>query len=228
MLQLDDRWKSFLDKEIKSEEYNKLVTFIQNEYKSKTIYPPVDDLFRVFDLIEPKKVKVVIIGQDPYHGNKQANGLAFSVSKTVKIPPSLRNIYKELVTDIDCKIPANGDLTSWALQGVLLINSVLSVIDSQPNSHKNIGWETFTDTVIKKLSSKYEHIVFILWGASSQKKSVFIDETKHLVLKSAHPSPLSSYRGFFGSKPFSKANEYLKSHNKKEIKWCLTSQETLL
>jgi uracil-DNA glycosylase len=228
MLQLDDRWKSFLDKEIKSEEYNKLVTFIQNEYKSKTIYPPVDDLFRVFDLIEPKKVKVVIIGQDPYHGNKQANGLAFSVSKTVKIPPSLRNIYKELVTDVDCKMPANGDLTFWALQGVLLINSVLSVIDSQPNSHKNIGWETFTDTVIKKLSLEYEHIVFILWGATSQKKSVFIDETKHLVLKSAHPSPLSSYRGFFGSKPFSKANEYLKSHNKKEIKWCLTSQETLL
>jgi len=228
MFQLDDEWRSLLDKELLSNKHIELISFIQSEYKSKTIYPEEKDLFRAFNLIKPSQVKVVIIGQDPYHGTKQANGLAFSVSKFTKIPPSLRNIYKELVSDIGCKTPSNGDLTSWALQGVLLINSVLTVIDSKPNSHKNIGWEPFTDNVIRKLSLEYENIVFILWGASSQKKSILIDEGKHLAIKSAHPSPLSSYRGFFGSKPFSKANEYLKKYEIEEISWCLTSQGTLL
>lgn len=228
MLQLDNDWKSFLDQEVSSQEYKQLIGFVQSEYESKIIYPKTQDLYRAFNLTKPSQVKVVIVGQDPYHGVKQANGLAFSVSSVSKIPPSLRNIYKELISDLACKTPANGDLTSWASQGVLLINTVLTVIEAKANSHKDIGWEFFTDSIIKKLSTEYEHIVFVLWGASSQKKSILIDETKHLIIKSPHPSPLSSYRGFFGSKPFSKTNSYLKKHNKKEIDWCLTSQETLL
>jgi len=151
----------------------------------------------------------------------QANGLAFSVCNECKIPPSLRNIFKELIDDIDCVIPSSGNLTKWSQDGVLLINSVLSVVEAKPNSHKNKGWEIFTDSVIKKLSYEFKNIVFILWGAPSQKKESLIDSKKHLILKAPHPSPLSSYRGFFGSKPFSQANKYLKENNRLEINWCL-------
>jgi len=225
---LNNDWSLFLDAEFKKDYYTQLLSFIKNEYKNKTIYPKEKDIFRAFNLLPLTKVKVVIIGQDPYHGPNQANGLAFSVTSSVKVPPSLKNIYKELVEDTNCGIPVNGDLTSWAKQGVLLINSVLTVEGAAAHSHKNRGWEIFTDSVIKNLSNEFKNIVFILWGGPSQKKELLIDDTKHLVLKAPHPSPLSSYRGFFGSKPFSKTNEYLKRRHKKEVNWCLSSQQTLL
>ena len=218
---INDDWHSFLDDEFKKDYFMKLNVFIEKEYKTKTIYPNYKDIFRAFNLLSPNKVKVVIIGQDPYHGLNQANGLAFSVSNECKIPPSLKNIFKELVDDIGCKAPKYGNLEQWSRNGVLLINSVLTVEQAKPNSHKNIGWEIFTDSVIKKLSSEFENIVFILWGNPSQKKSSLINENNHLILKAPHPSPLSSYRGFFGSKPFSQTNEYLNLCGRKEIDWCL-------
>ncbi|MFA6136442.1 MAG: uracil-DNA glycosylase [Sulfurimonas sp.] len=218
---LSDEWETFLNDQLHKDYFIKLQIFIDNEYKTKTIFPKYDEIFRAFNLLSPDKVKVVIVGQDPYHGQNQANGLAFSVSDACKIPPSLVNIFRELHNDIGCDIPTFGNLTQWADEGVLLMNTVLTVIASEPNSHRNIGWEIFTDSVIKKLSLKYENIVFILWGASSQKKALLIDENRHLILKAPHPSPLSSYRGFFGSKPFSKASSYLLACGNKEINWCL-------
>jgi uracil-DNA glycosylase len=218
---LNTQWKTFLSDELTSDYFIQLQNFVENEYKTKTIFPNYENIFRAFNLLNPNEVKVVIIGQDPYHGVNQANGLAFSVCNGCKIPPSLNNIFKELVSDIGCKYPPNGDLTSWAKQGVFLINSVFTVVQGEANSHKNKGWERFSDAVIKKLSTNYENIVFILWGAPSQKKDLLIDETKHMILKSPHPSPLSSYRGFFGSKPFSKTNNYFKLNGEKEISWCL-------
>jgi len=225
---LNKQWSSFLDEELNSINFKQLQDFIDMEYRTKTIFPKYEDIFRSFNLINPSEIKVVIIGQDPYHGLNQANGLAFSVCDKCKIPPSLKNIFKELVDDIDCGIPLKGNLTKWSQEGVLLINSVLTVIESKPNSHKNKGWEIFTDSVIKKLSGEYKNIVFILWGAPSQKKEVLIDDSKHLILKAPHPSPLSSYRGFFGSKPFSQANKYLIDNSRGKIDWCLSSQQTLL
>ncbi|QOY51252.1 uracil-DNA glycosylase [Candidatus Sulfurimonas baltica] len=225
---LNKEWSLLLQNEMQLPYFKKLQGLVEQEYKTKRVFPEYGNIFRAFNLVSPEKIKVVIMGQDPYHGVNQANGLAFSVCDSCKIPPSLNNIFKELVDDIGCAIPANGNLTQWAKEGVLLINSVLTVVESKPNSHKNIGWEIFTDCVIKKLSFEYENIVFILWGGPSQKKESIIDTTKHCVLKAPHPSPLSSYRGFFGSKPFSHSNNYLREHNKKEIDWCLTSQKTLL
>lgn len=219
---LNDEWSLFLHEEINSINFLTLQNNIINEYRTKEIFPKYDEIFRAFNLLSPAEVKVVIIGQDPYHGANQANGLAFSVCDTCKIPPSLHNIFKELVDDMHCSYPSSGNLTSWAKEGVLLINAVLSVIEASANSHRGIGWEQFTDSVIKKLSDNFENIVFILWGAPSQKKSSLINERKHLILKAPHPSPLSSYRGFFGSKPFSKTNTYLELHNKKIINWCLS------
>ena len=227
-MQLNSDWKTFLSSECATDSFLNLQNKLLNEYKSKTIYPKSEDLFNAFNLLSLANVKVVILGQDPYHGKNQANGLAFSVSKSAKIPPSLRNIYKELVADMNCDTPLNGDLSKWAGQGVLLINSVLSVEASKANSHANMGWEEFTNAVIQKLSEQREHMVFILWGSFAQKKALLVDETKHFILKSPHPSPLSSYRGFFGSKPFSQTNIYLKQHNLKEIDWCLSAQGTLL
>ena len=227
-MNINQQWQKLLFDEFQKDYFINLQTFIKNEYESKTVFPQYNDIFRAFNLVNPSEVKVVIIGQDPYHGVNQANGLAFSVSSRSKIPPSLRNIYKELVSDLDCKSPANGDLTLWAEQGVLLFNTVFTVLEGSANSHKGKGWELFSDAIIKKLSLEFENIVFILWGLPSQKKLTLIDESKHLVLVSSHPSPLSSYRGFFGSKPFSKVNEYLDQNNKKIINWCLPSQETLL
>ncbi|HIP54728.1 MAG TPA: uracil-DNA glycosylase [Sulfurimonas autotrophica] len=221
---LTDEWKDFLYDEIHKEYFIKLITKVSLEYKSKTIFPRYENIFSAFNLVKPSEIKVVIIGQDPYHGINQANGLAFSVCKKCSIPPSLKNIYKELVDDIGCKYPKNGDLTQWAKEGVLLINAVLTVEEGRANSHKDLGWKKFTDAVIKKLSEEKENIVFILWGGESQKKESFIDTTKHYIIKSPHPSPLSAYRGFFHSKPFSKSNLYLQKHGKKPINWCLHAE----
>ena len=219
---LKNEWSTILSSQMQEAYFKKLQEFVDTEYASKTIYPKYENIFRAFNLIKPQDVKVVIIGQDPYHGEKQANGLAFSVCDECKVPPSLKNIFTELVDDIACNNPSSGNLTQWAEEGVLLINSVLTVEQAKANSHKNKGWEKFTDFVIQILSLEYENIVFVLWGNPSQKKEKLIDATKHLILKAPHPSPLSSYRGFFGSKPFSMSNEYLKAHGKKEISWCLT------
>lgn len=228
MLSLPTSWTPLLCEEFNKEYFIELDRFVAHEYETQTIFPPQEKLFYAFELVAPKDVKVVIIGQDPYHGKGQGHGLAFSVSATTKIPPSLKNIYKELVADINCPEPRDGNLEQWAREGVLLINSVLSVREAEPNSHKKKGWEIFTDSVIRKLSEEFEHIVFILWGAPSQKKEQLIDTTKHLILKAPHPSPLSSYRGFFGSKPFSLANAYLKKQKRQEIEWCLKGEQTLL
>jgi len=225
---LNTDWSDIFNEEFKKEYFLSLKQFIEDEYKNKTIFPEYKNIFRAFNLLKPDELKVVIIGQDPYHGFNQANGLAFSVCDRCKIPPSLKNIYKELMDDIHCDMPANGNLTHWAEQGVLLINTVLTVEESKPNSHKEKGWELLSDNIINQLSDKYENIVFILWGAASQKKEKLIDLDKHCVLKSAHPSPLSAYRGFFGSKPFSKTNDYLQEYNKQTIDWCLTAQQSLL
>jgi len=219
---LKNEWSSLLASQMQEPYFIKLQEFVDSEYASKTIYPKYENIFRAFNLVNPESVKVVILGQDPYHGQSQANGLAFSVCDECKVPPSLKNIFTELVDDMACKNPSSGNLTQWAEEGVLLINSVLTVENAKANSHKNKGWEKFTDFVIQMLSLEYENIVFILWGNPSQKKEKLIDASRHLILKAPHPSPLSSYRGFFGSKPFSKLNEYLKANGKKEISWCLT------
>jgi uracil-DNA glycosylase len=225
---LNDAWKDFLGSEIHKEYFTKLMQKVSLEYESKTVFPSYENIFRAFNLVKPSEIKVVIIGQDPYHGMNQANGLAFSVCDICKIPPSLKNIYKELLDDLGCKYPKNGNLTQWAKEGVLLINAVLTVEEGHANSHKNFGWQKFTDAVIKKLSDEKENLVFILWGAASQKKELLIDTEKHFVVKSAHPSPLSAYRGFFTSKPFSKTNNYLMQHSIKPIFWCLNAEQTLL
>jgi uracil-DNA glycosylase len=220
-MKLNKEWTSFLDTKINSNEFLVLSKHIEDLYNKKIIFPQYENIFRAFNLLTPDKVKVVIIGQDPYHGLNQANGLAFSVCDACKIPPSLHNIFKELVEDIGCKYPKNGNLSRWSEQGVLLINAILTVEKSKANSHKDIGWENFTDSVIEKLSSTYSNCIFVLWGGQAHKKSFLIDETKHLIVKSPHPSPLSAYRGFFGSRPFSKINEYLDLHNIKKIDWSL-------
>jgi uracil-DNA glycosylase len=208
------------------------VTYISEnsiEYKEGS-FPPKSQLFRSLELTPLDKVKVVILGQDPYHGIGQANGLAFSVNRGVKIPPSLRNIYKELEADIGIKAPNHGDLTEWAKQGVLLLNSILTVEKGKPGSHKKLGWEQYTDSIIKQISDEREHIVFILWGKYAQSKEPLINNTKHLIIKSPHPSPFSARKGFFGSKPFSRTDQYLKGNNQKEINWNIPhiSQETPL
>ena len=207
-----------------SDEFNKpyftdLVDFVKQEYNTQTIYPPGKEIFQAFDCCEFNDTKVVIIGQDPYHGAGQANGLCFSVRDGMRIPPSLVNIFKEIKQDLGKPVPASGDLTRWARQGVLLLNATLTVRSSSPGSHQNKGWENFTDAAIKKLSAEKEHVVYLLWGAYAQKKGEIIDRSKNLVLMSAHPSPFSADRGFFGCKHFSKTNEYLKSKGLKEIEW---------
>lgn len=212
-------WKSLLSQEFEKPYFQQLTAFVRNEYKSQTIYPRGLDIFKAFDRCDFDNVKVVIIGQDPYHGVGQANGLCFSVSEGVRFPPSLLNIFKEIREDLGKAIPASGDLERWAKQGVLLLNATLTVRANTPGSHQNRGWETFTDAVIRKISDEKDGIVFLLWGAYAQKKGEIIDRSKHLVLMSAHPSPFSADRGFFGCKHFSKANAYLKSKGKDEIDW---------
>lgn len=198
--------------------------FLENEAKSsKIIYPAQEDIFQALNSTPFSSVKVVILGQDPYHGPGQAHGLCFSVKKGVKIPPSLANIYKELETDLGISPPNHGHLISWAQQGVLLLNNVLTVEDGKPGSHHKKGWELFTDHIVELLNESRENLVFILWGSPAQKKASKLDSSKHLLIKSVHPSPLSSYRGFFGSKPFSQTNNYLLSRNIKPIDWRLPS-----
>lgn len=212
-------WKGQFEKEFEKEYFKNLTQFVKQEYQTQTIYPPGKEIFRAFDCCAFEDVKVVIIGQDPYHGAGQANGLCFSVRDGIRQPPSLVNIFKEINKDLGKPIPASGDLERWAYQGVLLLNATLTVRGSSPGSHQNKGWETFTDAVIKLISDSKSNVVFLLWGAYAQKKGEVIDRSKHLVLMSAHPSPFSADRGFFGCKHFSKANEYLKSKGLKEIDW---------
>jgi uracil-DNA glycosylase len=187
--------------------------------KKKVIYPRSKDIFRAFELTSFKKVKIVILGQDPYHGPNQANGLAFSVNSEVRFPPSLLNIFKEYSTDLNLTIPTDGNLSVWGERGVLLLNSILTVESGLPGSHKDFGWEEFTNQIIKALSDKKSNLVFILWGAHAQSKKILIDSSKHLIIASPHPSPLSAHRGFFGSKPFSKTNDYLRKNKNEEIDW---------
>lgn len=201
-----------------------LKAFLIEEKKHSAIFPRGCDIFNAFNTTPFDAVKAVILGQDPYHGAGQAHGLSFSVQHGVKLPPSLQNIFKELVDDIGCSYPKSGDLTHWAQEGILLLNTLLTVRENEPFSHKDRGWERFTDQVIRTLSVEREHMVFILWGAPAGKKASLIDGNKHLILRSPHPSPLSSYRGFFGSKPFSKTNTYLGSHGINPIEWCISSE----
>ena len=216
---LKNDWKNYLNTEFEKDYYLKLREFLKNEYNSKVIYPNMYDLFNALHFTSYEDTKVVILGQDPYHGPKQAHGLSFSVNPGVKTPPSLVNIYKELHDDLGCYIPNNGYLKKWADQGVLLLNTVLSVRAGEANSHRNKGWERFTNRVIEVLNQKETPIVFILWGNNAISKTSLITNPKHFIIKSVHPSPLSASRGFFGSKPFSKANEFLISTNQKPIDW---------
>lgn len=212
-------FKTIVENESKQEYYQELKKFVDKEYDIHTVYPPKDKIFHCFNFKDYDDIKVVIIGQDPYHEENQANGLAFSVSKGVKIPPSLVNIYKEADEDVGIEIPTHGDLSSWANQGVLLINTVLTVRAHEANSHKLKGWEIFTDHIIEILNKREKPLVFILWGKQAIDKEKMIDTTKHCVIKSVHPSPLSAYRGFFGSKPFSKTNAFLVSKGIDPIDW---------
>jgi uracil-DNA glycosylase len=218
-VKIANSWKDKLGSEFQKPYFKDLIEFVRQEYKTQTIYPSGKEIFRAFDACEFEDVKVVILGQDPYHGVGQANGLCFSVKEGLRMPPSLLNIFKEIQNDLRKPIPASGDLGRWSEQGVLLLNATLTVRASSPGSHQKKGWEEFTDAVIKKISEEREHVVFMLWGAYAQKKGELIDRKKHLVLMSPHPSPFSADRGFFGCKHFSKANEYLRTKGLKEIEW---------
>lgn len=216
---LEKNWYDLLKDEFHKEYYLNLMSFINNEYKIHTIHPNHEDIFNALNYTPFDKIKVVILGQDPYHGKKQAHGLSFSVSPTVAPPPSLINIYKELNSDLGCYIPNNGYLKKWADQGVLLLNTVLTVQDGKANSHKNKGWEIFTDKIISLINDKNDPVVFILWGNNAINKKSLITNKNHYVITSVHPSPLSAYRGFFGSRPFSKTNDFLISVGKTPIDW---------
>lgn len=217
---IEPEWGAVLTDFFATEKFAKLTDFIRQEYQTKTIYPRPENLFKAFWLTPFSKIKVVILGQDPYHDIGQAHGLCFSVPENIATPPSLKNIYKEIESDLGIKKDfKSGNLESWAQQGVFLLNAILTVIAHNPASHRKKGWEEFTDFVIKTISDKSEHVVFILWGSYARSKRILIDSDKHLILESPHPSPLSVFSGFFGSKPFSKTNNYLKKHNKTEINW---------
>lgn len=219
-IRIENSWKEVLATEFEKDYFKRLTAFVREEYSGTTpIYPPARLIFNAFDHCPFDKVKVVILGQDPYHGAGQANGLCFSVNKGIAFPPSLMNIFKEIENDLGTPIPRDGDLTRWSDQGVLLLNATLTVRASQAGSHQRRGWEEFTDAAIRELATRRENIVFILWGSYAQKKGAFIDRSRHLVLASPHPSPLSAYQGFFGNKHFSRANEYLAEHGKEKIIW---------
>ncbi len=216
---LKNDWQNLLEDEFNKDYYVRLRQFLANEYKTKTIYPGMYDIFNALHYTQYKDVKVVILGQDPYHGPNQAHGLSFSVKPGVAAPPSLVNIYKELHSDLGCYIPNNGYLKKWADQGVMLLNTVLTVRAGQANSHRDVGWEHFTDRIISLLNDRDEPMVFVLWGKNAQSKLSIIKNPKHYIVKSVHPSPLSAYAGFFESKPFSKANKFLVSVGKEPIDW---------
>lgn len=216
---INNDWAEALKEEYKKPYYRDLYYTLIDEYKKHVIYPPSDDIFNAFHLTPLHKVKVVILGQDPYHGEGQAHGLCFSVKPPVEAPPSLVNIYKELHDDLGCYIPDNGCLVKWAEQGVLLLNTVLTVRAHQANSHRDIGWESFTDAAIHVLNAQDRPIVFLLWGKPAQRKKAMLDNPRHLILEAPHPSPLSAYRGFFGCRHFSQANEFLEFHQMEPIDW---------
>lgn len=226
MEQLTNSWKDLLAREAEEPYYKLLETFLERQYKEATVYPEKENIFNALQLTDYNDVKVVILGQDPYHGPNQAHGLSFSVEKGQKLPPSLKNMMKELQQDIGCEIPEHGDLTSWAKQGVLLLNTVLTVQAGKANSHKGQGWEQLTNAIIEHLAKRDQPIVFLLWGKPAQSKRMLIERIsdKHIILQSPHPSPLSAHRGFFGSRPYSKANEALLSLGQQPIDWCLTKK----
>ncbi|MBY0539060.1 uracil-DNA glycosylase [Patescibacteria group bacterium] len=217
---IESSWKKELEAEFEKPYFAKLTNFVRSEYNTQIVYPAPKVIFRAFDLCPFEKVSVVILGQDPYHGKGQANGLCFAVGQNVPLPPSLQNIFKEIESDLKAPLKnKSGDLSRWATQGVLLLNATLTVRGNMPGSHQEKGWEEFTDVVIKKLSEEREHLVFILWGNYAKAKGAHIDRTKHFVIESPHPSPFSAYNGFFGSKPFSQTNTYLTEQGKKPIDW---------
>jgi uracil-DNA glycosylase len=216
---IDPSWQAHLQEEFEKPYFSELATFVRQAYTQRLVYPSAKEVFSAFSLCKFEDIKVVILGQDPYHGPKQAHGLCFSVRPEVAIPPSLVNIFQEIKDDVGSPIPTHGDLSRWAKQGVLLLNATLTVYAGQPGSHQQKGWETFTDAVIALVSATKDHVVFILWGKYAQQKVHLIDGSKHLILQSAHPSPYAAAKGFFGSKPFSKANEYLKKHGLAPIVW---------
>lgn len=218
-IQIESSWKKALAPEFDAPYFGELTKFVREEYLKTPVYPKPKDMFRAFDMCPFDQVKVVILGQDPYHGKGQANGLCFAVNSGVDLPPSLKNIFKEIESDLGIKPIRDGDLTRWAKQGVLLLNATLTVRAGQPGSHQHMGWEDFTDAAIKALSESRENIVFMLWGNYAKNKGAHIDRNKHIVLTAAHPSPFSVHSGFFGCKHFSQANQYLKKHGLKEIDW---------
>lgn len=218
-VQIEESWKEVLSPEFEKDYFIRLTDFVRQEYQTTTVYPPGKLIFNAFNLCPYPKVKVVIIGQDPYHGPGQAHGLCFSVNDGVPFPPSLQNIFKEIQGDLGSPIPETGNLTRWAEQGVLMLNATLTVRAHQAGSHQRRGWEEFTDAAIRALAENREHLVFILWGTYAQKKGAFISRDRHLVLTSVHPSPLSAYHGFFGNKHFSRANAYLEAHGETPIVW---------
>lgn len=218
-VKIEESWKARLQNEFEKPYFKTLTDFVRNEYSTRTVYPPARFIFNAFDSCPFDKVKVVIVGQDPYHEPGQAHGLCFSVNDGVRIPPSLVNIYKEIHNDLGKPIPRSGNLERWAAQGVLLLNATLTVQAHRAGSHQGKGWEQFTDSVIARLANERQHLVFILWGAYAQRKGENIDTNRHLILKSPHPSPLSAHRGFVGNKHFSKANAYLAAHGEKPIDW---------
>lgn len=225
---ITNSWQELLEEEFEKEYYLHLRAFLKKEYQAKTIYPEMTHIFEALEFTPYEQVKVVILGQDPYHGPNQAHGLSFSVQPGVAIPPSLRNIFKELESDLNIPVSKHGYLKSWAQQGVLLLNTVLTVEAGKANSHRNQGWEIFTNRIIERLNEREEPIIFILWGSGAKEKMKAIDTSKHIVLTSPHPSPLSAYRGFFGSKPFSKANSHLVELGKEPISWELPPIENFL
>ena len=218
-VKIENSWKEALKDEFEKPYFASLCDFVRQEYKTSTIYPPASLIFNAFNLCPMDKIKVVIIGQDPYHEPGQAHGLCFSVNDGVKFPPSLQNIYKEIASEYNQPMPQSGNLTRWAEQGVLLLNATLTVRAHLAASHQGKGWETFTDNVIKEVNDRCQNVVFLLWGSYAQKKEAYIDKSKHCVLKAAHPSPLSAYRGFFGCNHFVLANNYLRKCGKEEIVW---------
>lgn len=218
-VKIEDGWKQELAEEFEKDYFRNLVAFVKNEYATTQVFPPGNEIFAAFDATPFDKVKVVILGQDPYHGENQANGLCFSVNDGIQFPPSLLNIFKEIKADIGTDVPLSGNLVRWAQQGVLLLNATLTVRAHQAASHQGHGWETFTDAVIEHLATYREHLVFLLWGSYAIKKGQFIDRSRHLVLTSPHPSPLSAHRGFFGNHHFSQANTYLQQHGNSPIIW---------
>lgn len=218
-VRIEPSWQQRLQPEFDKPYFEQLTSFVRHEYATQTVYPPGSQIFAAFDACPFDRVKVVILGQDPYHEPNQAHGLCFSVNDHVPFPPSLQNIFKEIESDLGIPIPQSGNLTRWARQGVLLLNATLTVEAHRAASHQGKGWETFTDAVIHKLAEEREHLVFILWGAYAQRKGEFIDRSRHLVLQSPHPSPLSAHRGFFGNHHFSQANQYLVAHGIEPIQW---------